>query len=99
VLGLINGKAVLIGPTDCIGHGACKTACPFDCHHTGIRHRAARPGYSVLKPNFESNVPGIYVAGELGGMGLIKECPHAGSAGTRGNRRGGRESAPARSMY
>ena len=30
VLGLINGKAVLIGPTDCIGHGACKTACPFD---------------------------------------------------------------------
>src|SRR5271157_2995055 len=30
VLGLINGKAVLIGPTECIGHGACKTACPFD---------------------------------------------------------------------
>jgi thioredoxin reductase (NADPH) len=30
VLGLINGKAVLIGPSDCIGHGACKTACPFD---------------------------------------------------------------------
>src|SRR5271157_3735970 len=30
VLGLINGKAVLVGPTDCIGHGACKSACPFD---------------------------------------------------------------------
>ena len=30
VLGLINGKAVLIGPSECIGHGACKTACPFD---------------------------------------------------------------------
>src|SRR5215472_14906092 len=30
VLGLIGGKAVLVGPTDCIGHGACKTACPFD---------------------------------------------------------------------
>jgi hypothetical protein len=28
----------------------------------------------VLKPNFESNVPGIYVAGELGGMGLIKNA-------------------------
>ena len=30
VLGLINGKAVLVGPTDCIGHGACKIVCPFD---------------------------------------------------------------------
>jgi thioredoxin reductase len=28
----------------------------------------------VLKPNFESNVPGIFVAGELGGMGLIKNA-------------------------
>jgi thioredoxin reductase (NADPH) len=28
----------------------------------------------VLKPNFESTVPGIYVAGELGGMGLIKNA-------------------------
>jgi len=28
----------------------------------------------VLKPNFESNVRGIYVAGELGGMGLIKNA-------------------------
>src|SRR5579862_8690692 len=30
VLGLIGGKAVLVGPTDCIGHGACKSVCPVD---------------------------------------------------------------------
>jgi thioredoxin reductase (NADPH) len=74
VLGLINGKAVLIGPTDCIGHGACKTACPFDA--ITLVFGTARRGLDIplLKPNFESNVPGIYVAGELGGMGLIKNA-------------------------
>ena len=74
VLGLINGKAVLIGPTDCIGHGACKTACPFDA--ITLVFGTARRGLDIplLQPNFESNVPGIYVAGELGGMGLIKNA-------------------------
>jgi thioredoxin reductase (NADPH) len=74
VLGLINGKAVLIGPTDCIGHGACKTVCPFEA--ITLVFGTARRGLDIplLKPNFESNVPGIYVAGELGGMGLIKNA-------------------------
>src|SRR3984957_4200852 len=74
VLGLINGKAVLIGPTECIGHGACKTACPFDA--ITLVFGTERRGLDIpgLKPNFESNVPGIYVAGELGGMGLIKNA-------------------------
>ncbi len=74
VLGLINGKAALIGPTDCIGHGACKTACPFDA--ITLVFGTARRGLDipVLKSNFESNVPGVYVAGELGGMGLIKNA-------------------------
>jgi thioredoxin reductase (NADPH) len=65
---------VLIGPTDCIGHGACKTACPFDA--ITLVFGTARRGLDIplLQPNFESNVPGIYVAGELGGMGLIKNA-------------------------
>ena len=28
VLGLIEGKAVLVRPANCIGHGACQAACP-----------------------------------------------------------------------
>ena len=74
VLGLINGKAVLIGPTECIGHGACKTVCPFDA--ITLVFGTARRGLDIplLTPNFESNVPGVYVAGELGGMGLIKNA-------------------------
>jgi thioredoxin reductase (NADPH) len=74
VLGLIDGKAVLIGPSECIGHGACKTACPFDAITLVFGTERRGLDIPVLKPNFESNVPGIYVAGELGGMGLIKNA-------------------------
>src|SRR5450432_648691 len=74
VLGLINGKAVLIGPSECIGHGACKTACPFDAITLVFGTERRGLDIPVLKPTFESNVPGVYVAGELGGMGLIKNA-------------------------
>lgn len=74
VLGLIDGKAVLVGPTDCIGHGACKVACPFDAITLVFGTERRGLDIPLLKPNFESNVPGIFIAGELGGMGLIKNA-------------------------
>lgn len=74
VLGLINGKAVLVGPTDCIGHGACKIVCPFDAITLVFGTERRGLDIPVLKPNFESTVPGVYIAGELGGMGLIKNA-------------------------
>lgn len=74
VLGLIDGKAVLVGPADCIGHGACKVVCPFDAITLVFGTERRGLDIPVLKPTFESNVPGIYVAGELGGMGLIKNA-------------------------
>ena len=74
VLGLVGGKAVLVGPTDCIGHGACKTVCPFDAITLVLGTERRGIDIPLLKPNFESNVAGIYIAGELGGMGLIKNA-------------------------
>ena len=74
VLGLISGKAVLVSPTDCIGHGACKDVCPFDAITLVLGTERRGIDIPVLKPNFETNVPGVYVAGELGGMGLIKNA-------------------------
>jgi thioredoxin reductase (NADPH) len=74
VLGLIEGKAKLIDASHCIGHGACKTACPTD----GIKlvFGTATRGVDIpfVQPNFETNVPGIFIAGELGGMGLIRNA-------------------------
>jgi len=71
ILGMINGKAELIEPSHCIGHGACKEACPCDAITLvfGTEQRGVDIPY--VRPDFQTNVPGIFIAGELGGMGLI----------------------------
>ena len=79
VLGLIDGKAQLIAPTNCIGHGACKTACPFDAITLVFGTERRGVDIPVLKPNFETSMPGIYIAGELGGMGLIRNAIRQGT--------------------
>jgi len=78
VLGLINGKAQLIAPTNCIGHGACKTACPFDAITLVFGTEKRGVDIPMLNPNFETSMPGIYIAGELGGMGLIRNAVEQG---------------------
>lgn len=72
VLGLIVGKAELITPANCIGHGACKEACPFDAINLVIGTEERGIDLPVVSDTFETNVPGLFAAGELGGMGLIR---------------------------
>lgn len=74
VLGLIAGKAQLVSPTDCIGHGACKTACPTDAITLVFGSETRGVTIPVLTPEFETSVPGVFIAGELGGMGLIRNA-------------------------
>lgn len=74
VLGLIRGKASLINPTHCIGHGCCKTACPMNAIDLVFGTSSRGIDIPMLNPNFETNMQGIFIAGELGGMGLIKNA-------------------------
>jgi thioredoxin reductase (NADPH) len=74
VLGLIGGKAQLIGPSECIGHGACRLACPADAITLVFGTERRGVEIPLLTPNFESSVEGMYIAGELGGMGLIRNA-------------------------
>ena len=74
ILGLIEGRANLINPTQCIGHGACKKSCPADAIQLVFGTKKTGIEIPVLKENFESNVEGIFIAGELGGMGLIRNA-------------------------
>ncbi len=74
VLGLIGGKAHLVSPTDCIGHGACRAACPADAITLVFGTERRGVEIPLLSAEFESTVPGIFIAGELGGMGLIRNA-------------------------
>ena len=71
VIGIINNKAQLINPSHCIGHGACKKACPFDAISLVFGSATRGVDIPMVNDDFETNVPGIFIAGELGGMGLI----------------------------
>lgn len=79
IIGMIGGKAALIDPASCIGHGACRAACPAGAIE--LVFGTARRGVDIpsISPEFETNVPGIYIAGELGGMGLIANAVEQGS--------------------
>ncbi len=78
VLGLINGRASLINASDCIGHGACRAACPVSAITLVFGTERRGVDIPTLSPEFETSVPGIYIAGELGGMGLIRNAVEQG---------------------
>lgn len=78
VLGMIGKKARLIGPSDCIGHGVCKNVCPVNAIKLVFGTATRGIDLPVVKPDFETDVAGIFIAGELGGMGLIRNAIEQG---------------------
>ncbi len=77
-LGVINGQMALINAAHCIGHGACLAACPVDAIKLVFGTEKRGIDIPNISPGFETNVPGIYIAGELGGMGLIRKAAEQG---------------------
>ena len=74
ILGLKNGRGTIINASQCIGHGACFRSCPVEAISLWIGTEKRGVDLPHVLPTFETNVPGIYIAGELGGMGLIKNA-------------------------
>ena len=77
-IGVVDGKAQLVNPAACIGHGACAAACPVEA--IKLVFGSERRGVDIpwLNPSFETNVPGVFIAGELGGMGLLRKAAEQG---------------------
>ncbi len=78
ILGIRNGRATIINASRCIGHGACFHACPVEAIslHIGTEKRGVDLPH--VNQSFETNVKGIYIAGEMGGMGLIRNAIEQG---------------------
>lgn len=78
VLGIIGTRAELINPASCIGHGACREACPEGAITLVFGTATRGVDIPVVSRDFQSNVPGVFIAGELGGMGLIRNAIEQG---------------------
>lgn len=78
VLGIVNNKAKLVSPTDCIGHGACQAVCPVDAISLVFGTQERGLELPTVDADFSTNVDGVYIAGELGGMGLIRNAIEQG---------------------
>lgn len=82
ILGMRKNQAVTINASRCVGHGACVRACPVQAISLFIGTEKRGVELPHVSPSFESNVPMIFIAGELGGMGLIKNAVEQGKQAT-----------------
>lgn len=78
ILGLLNGKGVTINASRCVGHGACFHACPVEAISLVMGTEKRGVELPHVSPEFETNIPMMFIAGELGGMGLIKNAVEQG---------------------
>jgi thioredoxin reductase/NAD-dependent dihydropyrimidine dehydrogenase PreA subunit len=77
-LSVVGGKAILSGPEKCTGHAKCKDVCPTSAIAMAVGGVLQTLKVPLVDETFETNVSGIFIVGELGGMGLIKTAINEG---------------------
>src|SRR5690349_929294 len=98
IIALVRGQAALINPLGCIGHGACASACPVSAIKLVYGTKTRGVELPVVDANFQTNQPGVYIAGELGGMGLIRNAVSQGRQAAEHIIAGGPRAAPRRGV-
>jgi len=71
VIAMIDGRPRLVRTSACVGHADCLRSCPVSAIELVLGSRDRAVEVPVVTGAFETTVPGLYVAGELTGVGLI----------------------------
>ncbi|MFB3813536.1 MAG: NAD(P)-binding domain-containing protein [Terriglobales bacterium] len=98
-LELSAGKAILAHPERCTGHAKCADVCPTQAIALSFGGVLQTMRVPLVKENFETNIPGIYIVGELCGMGLIKTAINEGKLAIDHIRQSGVTAAAGPDMY
>ncbi len=78
VLGILNGKATIVKGHKCIGHSLCADECPVGAITMVMAKASASADLPALTPEMETSIPNLFIAGELGGLALIKNAVNQG---------------------
>ena len=83
VIAIVAGRPQLVRASACVGHSDCLRSCPVSAIELvlGTPERAVE--VPVISSSFETTVPGLYVAGELTGIGLIHNAVEQGKQAAR----------------
>jgi thioredoxin reductase/NAD-dependent dihydropyrimidine dehydrogenase PreA subunit len=74
VLGIVGGTATVVNGLRCVGHGRCEIACPVGAIEVSLGDLKSRKDIPLLDSFQQTTVPGLFVAGELGGLALVKNA-------------------------
>ncbi len=74
VLGVVYGTATIINGQRCVGHAHCEEVCPVSAIKVGLDDVKSRSDMPILTEQNETSVPGLFIAGELGGLALIRNA-------------------------